>query len=144
VLLPFILFSCCCFLAGVVFAFLVVFPPAFHFLTGYATDFLSPMPSVQEYFSLSIRLLIAFGVVFELPVVMVLLAKVGLLTVGFLWRHQKYAVLIAFVVAAILTPTPDVVNQCLMAVPLILLYQLGIVAVWLFGRKTIRGFAKNP
>jgi sec-independent protein translocase protein TatC len=109
-------------------------------LTGYATDFLSPMPSVQEYFSLSIRLLIAFGVVFELPVVMVLLAKVGILTVGFLWRFQRYAILISFVVAAILTPTPDVVNQCLMAIPLILLYQIGIAGVWLFGRKRLRGF----
>jgi sec-independent protein translocase protein TatC len=96
---------------------------------------LQVLPAVKEYFSLSLRLLIAFGLIFELPILMVFLAKVGLVDVAFLNRHQKYAVLIAFVIAAIVTPTPDVVNQLLMAVPLLVLYEVSIVAVWLFGRK---------
>ena len=90
------------------------------------------MPAVNEYFSLALRLLIAFGVIFELPVLMVLLAKVGLVNAGLLRKHRRYAFLLAFVIAAILTPTPDVVNQMMMAIPLVVLYEVSIVAVWGF------------
>jgi len=72
-----------------------------------------------------------------MPILMVFLSKVGLVSVAFLNRHQKYAVLIAFVIAAVVTPTPDVVNQLLMAVPLMALYEVSIVSVWLFGGKKI-------
>ena len=96
------------------------------------------MPAVTEYFSLAIHLLIAFGVIFEMPVLMVFLAKIGIVNLAFLNRHRKYAILINFVIAAILTPTPDVVNQFMMAVPLMILYEISVVAVWIFGRK---GFA---
>ena len=123
------------------FGYFVVLPPAFRFLIGYSTDVLRPLPGVSEYFSLALRLLIAFGAVFELPVLMVFLARVGLVNVSFLNRNRKYAFLISFVVAAILTPTPDVVNQLLMAVPLLILYEVSIVAVWLFGRKQFSGFS---
>jgi len=150
-LLPFSLLSSLFFLGGAAFGYLVVFPPAFKFLLGYSNEFLSPMPTVKEYFSLCLRLLIAFGVIFELPIFMVLLAKMGIVSAGFLSRHRKYAILLAFVIAAILTPTPDVINQCMMAVPIIILYELSIGAVWLFGRKRLPGFpdgkeekAQNP
>lgn len=99
------------------------------------------LPAVSEYFSLAIRLLIAFGVIFEMPLLMVFLAKIGVVTIEQLNRHRKYAILINFIIAAILTPTPDVVNQLMMAVPLMVLYELSLVAVWLFGRK---GFAEFP
>ena len=134
--LPFSLLCCICFLGGTAFGFLVVFPPAFRFLTSYSSDYLTPLPAVREYFSLSLRLLIAFGVMFELPVFMVLLGKIGMINPAFLKRHRKYAVLLSFVIAAIVTPTPDVVNQLMMAVPLVILYEISIVAVWLFGGKT--------
>jgi sec-independent protein translocase protein TatC len=140
VLLPFRVLSCICFLGGAAFGYFVVFPPAFRFLVGYTTDYLSPMPAVAEYFSLALRLLIAFGVVFELPIFMVLLAKMGVVDVGFLNRYRKYAILISFVIAAIVTPTPDIVNQMLMGVPLLVLYEISIGAVWLFGRKRLSGF----
>jgi len=140
VLLPFSLLSAVCFLGGAAFGYFVVFPPAFRFLVGYSTDFLSPVPAVGEYFSLALRLLIAFGVVFELPIFMVLLAKIGVVDVSFLNRHRKYAILISFVIAAIVTPTPDIVNQMLMGVPLMVLYEISIAAVWLFGRKRLSGF----
>jgi len=136
VVLPFSLLSSVCFLGGAAFGYYVVFPPAFRFLMGYTTDFLSALPTVTEYFSLSLRLLIAFGVIFELPVFMVLLAKLGIVDQPFLSRNRKYAFLLSFIIAAILTPTPDVVNQLLMAVPLVILYEVSIVAVRLFGRKT--------
>ncbi len=99
------------------------------------------MPSVDEYFSLALRLFFAFGIIFELPVFMVFLAKLGIVSTTFLKKHRKYALLIAFIVAAILTPTPDVVNQLLMAGPLVVLYEISIVAVSLLGRKTLAGFA---
>ena len=141
VLLPFVAVSTCCFLAGCAFGYFVVFPPAFRFLLGYASETLDPLPAVSEYFSLAIRLLAAFGVVFELPVCMVFLAKVGLVTPAFLQKHRKYAILSSFVLAAVVTPTPDVVNQLLMAGPLIVLYEVSVLLVAVFGRKPLEGFA---
>lgn len=135
VLIPFTLLSTFCFLSGAAFGYLVVFPPAFRFLVGYNNDFLTSLPSVTEYFSLALHLLIAFGIIFEMPVLMVFLSRVGLVDVAFLNRNRKYSVLINFIAAAILTPTPDVVNQILMAVPLMILYEISVAAVWIFGRK---------
>lgn len=135
VVLPFTFLSSICFLGGAAFGYFIVFPPAFRFLVGYSADFLSPMPAVTEYFSLALRLLIAFGVIFELPILMVFLAKIGVVDVAFLNKNRKYAILINFIIAAILTPTPDVVNQMLMGVPLLVLYEVSVLAVWLFGRK---------
>lgn len=132
--------SSCCFLSGAAFGYYVVFPPAFRFLMGYSTDYLTALPTVKEYFSLSLRLLIAFGMIFELPVFMVLLAKIGIVNTSFLRKNRKYALLISFIIAAILTPTPDVVNQMLMGVPLVILYEISIIAVRLFGRKKLPGF----
>ena len=143
VLVPFTAISTFCFLGGAAFGYFVVFPPAFRFLVGYASDILEPLPAVSEYFSLSLRLLIAFGIVFELPVFMVFLAKIGVVNTLFLRRNRKYALLASFIVAAILTPTPDVVNQLLMAGPLIVLYEVSIFAVALFASKTFSGFDKE-
>jgi sec-independent protein translocase protein TatC len=140
VLLPFSFLSSLCFVSGAAFGYFVVFPPAFHFLVGYSNEFLMSLPAVSEYFSLALRLLIAFGVIFEMPVLMVFLAKIGVVDLAFLNRHRKYAILVNFIVAAILTPTPDVVNQLMMAVPLMVLYEVSIVAVWLFGRKGFANF----
>lgn len=134
--LPFTLVSALFFLSGASFGYFVVFPPAFDFLMGYTTDYLSPLPTISEYFTLSLRLLIAFGVVFELPVFMVLLARIGMVDVAFLKKHRRYAILLAFVFAAILTP-PDVVSQLLMAGPLVVLYELSIFAVRVFGGKGV-------
>lgn len=136
VLLPFILLSTACFSGGVLFGYTLVFPPAFRFLVGYSNEYLSAMPAVNEYFSLCLRLLISFGCIFELPVFMVFLARIGVIDAPFLCRNRKYAVLISFIIAAILTPTPDVVNQVLMGGPLVVLYEISIVAVRLFGRQS--------
>ncbi len=140
VLIPFVLLSSLCFVGGAAFGYLVVFPPAFRFLIGYSSEVLAPLPTVSEYFSLALRLLLAFGAVFELPIAMVFCARMGLIDTTFLNRNRKYAILAAFVIAAILTPTPDVVNQLFMAGPLVVLYEIGVVAVWLFGRKRFGGF----
>ncbi len=140
VALPFTFLSSFCFLGGAAFGYYFVFPPAFKFLMGYSTDFLKAAPTVKEYFSLALRLLIAFGAIFELPVVMVILAKIGIVDAPFLRKNRKYAFLIAFIIAAILTPTPDVVNQMMMGIPLVILYEISIIGVWLFGKKRLPGF----
>lgn len=134
-ILPFTFVSTLCFIGGASFGYFIAFSPAFRFLIGYTTEYLTPMPAANEYFSLAVRLLIAFGVIFELPVVMVFLARAGLVDVGFLIKNRKYWILIAFVIAALVTPTSDVVNQLLMAAPLVLLYEISIVAVWVLGKK---------
>lgn len=118
----------------------MIFPPAFKFLVGYSNEYLASMPAVSEYFSLALRLLIAFGVIFEMPILMVFLAKMGVVTVSFLNKNRKYAILINFIIAAILTPTPDVVNQMMMGIPLLILYEISVVAVYFFGKKTFIGF----
>lgn len=140
VAIPFTFLSSFCFLGGAAFGYYVVFPPAFKFLMGYSTDFLQATPTVKEYFSLALRLLIAFGAVFELPVVIVILAKIGIVDGPFLRKNRKYAFLLSFIIAAILTPTPDVVNQMLMGIPLVVLYEISIIAVWMFGKKKLAGF----
>ena len=140
---PFSILSTFCFIGGAAFGYFVVFPPAFKFLVGYNNEFLTSMPAVSEYFSLATRLLLAFGVIFEMPIFMVFLAKVGLINVAFLNRNRKYAILINFIIAAILTPTPDVVNQLMMGVPLMVLYEISVLAVWVFGRKGFSGFGDS-
>jgi len=140
VLLPFTLVASLCFAGGAVFGYFIAFPPVFRFLIGYANEWLVAMPAVEEYFSLALRLFLAFGLIFDLPVLMVFLGKVGLVNRALLARNRKYAVLTAFVAAAILTPTPDAINQCLMALPIMLLYEISIWTVAIFARKPFRGF----
>jgi sec-independent protein translocase protein TatC len=139
-MIPFSLLSTFCFLGGAAFGYLVVFPPAFRFLVGYSNDFLTSLPAVSEYFSLALQLLLAFGAIFEMPILMVFLAKAGIVDTAFLHRNRKYAILINFIIAAILTPTPDVVNQMMMGIPLLILYEISVVAVWMFGRTKFMGF----
>ncbi len=143
VVVPFSILSSMCFIGGAAFGYFVVFPPAFRFLVGYNNEFLTSLPAVSEYFSLAIRLLLAFGVIFEMPIFMVFLAKVGLINVQFLNRNRKYAILINFIIAAILTPTPDIVNQLMMGVPLMVLYEISVLAVWAFGKKGFSGFTDS-
>ncbi len=141
--MPFTVVSTCCFLGGAAFGYFVVFPPAFRFLISYSSEFLDPMPAVSEYFSLALRLLLAFGVIFELPVFMVFLAKLAIVDAPFLAKNRKYALLLAFIIAAIVTPTPDVVNQLLMAGPLVVLYEISIIAVRFFARTPLAGLEQE-
>ncbi len=143
VIVPFTVISTVFFVSGTAFGYFIVFPPAFKFLVGYNNEFLTSLPAVSEYFSLALRLLIAFGIIFEMPVMMVFLAKAGLVSVAFLNKHRKYAILVNFIIAAVLTPTPDIVNQMMMGIPLLVLYELSVLAVWLFGRKPFSGFVKK-
>ena len=133
-LFPFVFFSTLLFVGGALFGYFIVFPFGFKFFLGFATDYIQALPSVKQYFSFAIKLLFAFGVVFELPVIIFFLTKVGIVTPELLQKKRKYAILLTFVAAAILTP-PDVITQCMMAGPLIILYELGIIISKVAGQK---------
>lgn len=133
--IPFIAFSTLFFAGGLLFAYFAVFPVAFKFFLGYDSEFISAVPDMGEYFSFAARLLFAFGLVFQFPVVMCFLAKIHVVSTWILRRNRKYAVLLIFILSALITPTPDIVNQLLMAGPLMLLYELSIFLIWLMERK---------
>jgi len=114
------------FAKGVTFAFLVVLPFSVRFLLGFADYQLQPMISFNSYISYSIGLLIGFGLVFEMPVAVLILAKFGIVSAEFLAKNRMYAMIIIFILAAIFTP-PDVLSQLLMGIPMMLLYELSII-----------------
>ncbi|MBN2296953.1 MAG: twin-arginine translocase subunit TatC [Deltaproteobacteria bacterium] len=132
--LPFVLIATLFFLVGVSFAFYVVFPLGFKFFLGFSTETISALPSMKEYLGLAMRLLFAFGITFELPVIMFFLAKMGIVNHTLLRSKRKYAILIVFVLAAILTP-PDVISQFLLAIPLIALYEISIWITYVVRKK---------
>jgi len=134
-LVPLLVLSCFFFAGGVLFGYSIVFPYAFKYLLGFESDLVQALPSMREYLSLATTLLIAFGFIFQLPLIVTMLARVGIVTPRFLSKNRKYAFLLSFVVAAIITPTPDVVNQILMAGPLVILYEVSIVGAKIFGKK---------
>lgn len=133
-LLPIVFLSSFFFVGGALFGYFVVFPFAFKFFLSYTGDSISAMLSMKEYLSFSAKLLLAFGLVFELPLVLTALARLGIVTVPFLKKSRKYAVVVFFIGAAILTP-PDVVSQVMMAVPLMVLYEISIIGAKFFGKK---------
>ena len=125
-IIPFVLFSSILFAAGALFGYLVVFPYGFKFFVSFATEDIQALPSVKQYFSFAIRLLLAFGLVFEMPVVVLFLTKIGLITPDSMKKFRKFAILSSFILSAILTP-PDVATQLMMALPIIILYEISIV-----------------
>lgn len=131
---PFVLSSSILFIGGALFGYFLVFPFAFRFLLGFSTESLQALPSMREYFNLAIKLLFAFGITFETPVFIFFLAKLGIVNYAMLRRYRKYAVILAFVVSAFLTP-PDVFTQVMMAVPLIILFELSLLVTRIFERK---------
>ena len=124
--IPFVISSTILFVGGALFGYFVVFPFGFKFFIGFSNETVKALPSVKQYFSFSIKLLFAFGAVFELPVIIFFLSKMGIVTPQFLRQKRKYAILLTFALGAILTP-PDVITQCMMAGPLIVLYEIGIL-----------------
>jgi sec-independent protein translocase protein TatC len=131
--LPFILAGSFFFIAGGAFAYYVAFPFAVDFLIGMGEAF-QPMITVEKYFRFLLYVILGLGLMFELPIVIFLLAQMGVVTPKFLIRHFRWAVLLIFVAAALITPTPDVVNLLLFALPTILLYLLGVAAAALVVR----------
>ncbi len=136
--LPFIFFGTLFFVGGGAFAYFVAFPFALEFLIRMGEAF-EPQITVDRYYRFLMYIILGLGLMFELPIVIFFLARLGVVTPRFLMRHFRWAVLIIFVLAAVVTPTPDVVNLLLFAVPTILLYLLGVGAAALVGRKDKTG-----
>lgn len=132
---PFVIIGSLLFIGGGVFALLVVTPYAIAFLLSYARPGLQPMITVENHIDFMLKFTLAFGAVFELPLAITILSRIGVVTPKMLAKNRKYAILGAFVAAAVLTPTPDMFNQALMAGPLILLYEVGIISARIFGRR---------
>lgn len=141
-MIPIVFLSSFFFVGGALFGYFIVFPWGFKFFLGFADEHIRALPSMKEYLGFSAKLLLAFGLVFELPLVITFLAKLGLVSVDFLKKNRKYALLLFFAGAAILTP-PDVVTQIMMALPLMLLYEISILGARIFGRQKIEAEAES-
>ncbi|MEW6586725.1 MAG: twin-arginine translocase subunit TatC [Nitrospirota bacterium] len=136
--IPFVSVATLLFLVGASFCFFIVLPFAMGFLLSYKLgDYMMPMLSVGQYVDFCLKFVLAFGAVFELPIIILFFTRMGFVTPQTLAKHRKYAILLSFVVAAILTPTPDVFNQTLMAVPMVVLYEVGILVSRVFARKEV-------
>jgi sec-independent protein translocase protein TatC len=131
---PIVIVSTFFFIGGALFGYFVVFPYGFRFFLGFASESIRALPSMKEYLGFATKLLIAFGISFELPIIITFMAKIGLVTVPFLKKNRKYALLLFFIGAAIITP-PDVVTQIMMALPMMVLYEISIMGAKVFGRK---------
>ena len=132
---PFVLIGSVMFILGGAFSLYIVTPYALNFLLSYARPGLKPMITIQNHIDFLLKFTLAFGAVFELPLALTLLARMGIVTARMLAKNRKYAILGAFIAGAILTPTPDAFNQTLMAGPLIILYEVGIVSARIFGKR---------
>jgi sec-independent protein translocase protein TatC len=113
------------FLSGGYFGYKLVYPAALDFLIGYGKQF-QPMITIHEYTDLFLTVILGLGVVFELPILVFFLALMGVISAGWMWRNVRYSILVIFIIAAILTPTTDILNMCIFAAPMIALYLLSI------------------
>nr|WP_246294802.1 twin-arginine translocase subunit TatC [Schlegelella koreensis] len=133
--LPLVVSSTVLFFLGIAFCYFFVFKQVFRFIQGFAPTSVSAMPDIEAYLSFVLTMFIAFGAAFEVPVVVVVLARLGMVSIEKLRAFRSYFIVLAFIIAAVLTP-PDVVSQLALAVPMVLLYEVGIWAAQIFIRHT--------
>src|SRR5262249_11000019 len=141
--ISFAVFSAVSFIAGALFCFYLALPRLYNFLLSYNTRDLQSLPNIQEYLDLTRDSMLAFGLVFEMPLLIYFLALVGMVTHRGLLKFGRWFVVLAFVIGAVLTPGPDIVSQFLMAVPMIALYFLSIVPAWLVTMRRERADAEQ-
>jgi sec-independent protein translocase protein TatC len=133
--IPFIVMSTFFFVVGAAFSHYIVFPIVWRFFVGFTTDYLTFMPRVEPAFSMYLRLILALGITFQLPTIVLFLAKMGMITPRFMIRHIKFAVLLIVIAAAVLSPDGGGVGMVAMGAPVILLYIFSIGLAWMFGKK---------
>jgi sec-independent protein translocase protein TatC len=141
--LPLVVASTVLFVAGIAFCYYLVFGKVFAFINSFAPQSITPAPDIEAYFSFVLTMFLAFGVTFEIPVVVVVLARAGIVTVEQMKAARPYVIVGAFVIAAIVTP-PDVVSQLLLAIPMCLLYEVGLVFARFVARKAGESDWKAP
>ena len=127
---PFMASTIALFAGGGIFGYKLVYPAALDFLIGYGKQF-QPMITIGEYTDLFLTVILGLGVVFELPILVFFLSLMGVVTAGWMWRNIRYSILVIFIIAAILTPTTDILNMCIFAAPMVGLYILSIGIAWL-------------
>ncbi|PKN18196.1 MAG: twin-arginine translocase subunit TatC [Deltaproteobacteria bacterium HGW-Deltaproteobacteria-6] len=132
---PFVFFSTLLFLSGVTFGYFIVLPTAFEFFVSFNNQYLRAMISFSDYLSFLVTFLLGFGLSFQLPILIFFLARLGIVTDKLLSRNRKYAILVIFVIAAVLTPSPDALSQILMAIPLMFLYEVSIFVARFAAKK---------
>ncbi len=132
--IPFVIFTSTFFILGALFGYFIVFPWACHFFLRMGADF-QPVITVDKYFSLALRMLLGIATIFELPTLVFFLSRMGIITHGWMIKNFKYAVLAVFIIAAVITPTPDMITQSILAVPMLALYGLSILIAFIFGKK---------
>jgi sec-independent protein translocase protein TatC len=136
IIIPFIFFGSLFFALGAAFCYYVASPPAFKFLLNeYSSEYVKAFPTIREALSFFMALIFGFGLVFEFPLIIFILARIGLVTSKWLREKRKYAIVLSALIAAMLTPTTDAVSMMLMFVPIIIFYELGILVAWMFGKK---------
>jgi sec-independent protein translocase protein TatC len=133
--IPFVVLSTIFFILGAAFSHYVVFPLTWKFFVSFTSDYLTFMPRIEPAFALYIKMVLAFGLVFQMPTIVLFLARMGVVTAGFLWKHTKYALLIIVIVSAVVTPDGGGVSLVAMSVPLFFLYLFSIGLAWMFGKK---------
>jgi sec-independent protein translocase protein TatC len=131
---PFLFSTVALFLAGGYFGYRFVYPQALSFLIDYGKQF-QPMITLSEYTDLFLAVIVGLGVIFELPILVFFLAFMGVVDAGFMWRNGRYAILVIFIAAAILTPTTDILNMCIFAAPMCVLYFFSIGIAWMVHPK---------
>ncbi len=141
--IPFILASSLFFLGGAAFCYFLVLPKAIAFSMGQMTDQTRMLLSLNRYLSNAAMFILAFGVIFETPVIVFLVSVLGLVHPKTLARYRKYVLLASFIIAAILTPTPDAVNQTIMALPMYILYELGVLAARIVIKRKAKSQDEN-
>ena len=133
--IPFVLSSTTLFIAGAAFSHYLVFPAAWTFFASFSNDYIAFTPRIDPVFGMYVKLMLGIGLTFQLPVLMFVLARLGIVTAGFLLRNFKYAVLLIFIFAAVITPDGNPVTQIMVGGPMVGLYLIGIAAAWLFGKS---------
>lgn len=131
--LPFIALSSVSFVLGAAFAYYIAFPPAARYLLGLGADF-QLLLKATDYFDFIILIMLSMGLVFQMPAVTYILARIGLVTAGFLINHWRFALIIIFILSAVLSPTSDILNMMLFAGPMMVLYLISILVAWVFGK----------
>jgi sec-independent protein translocase protein TatC len=140
--MPFMFSTVGLFLAGGYFGYELVYPQALEFLIGYGKQF-QPMITIGEYTDLFLTIIVGMGAIFELPILVFFLSLMGIVSAGWMWRNLRYSLLVIFIIAAILTPTTDILNMCIFAAPMIALYILSIAIAWLVHPKQRRARAEK-
>ncbi len=127
---PFMFSTVALFLSGGLFGYKMVYPAALNFLIDYGKQF-QPMITIGEYTDLFLTIIIGMGLIFELPILVFFLSLMGIISAGWMWRNVRYSILVIFIIAAVVTPTTDILNMCLFAAPMVGLYVLSIGIAWI-------------